>query len=422
VASPRLRATAVVVALLAVPLAFGAASAGPGGTPPPTPVPPDGEPSPFVTRLDTPSPTTARPHIETGSAILADLDSGQVLFQQTPDQRRPIASVTKIMTALLVLERARLDDIVTVSPDATYPPDQYGLSALGLEAGERISVRDLLYALLLQSANDAAIALADHVSGTETRFEAAMNARARQLGMDDSRFRSPNGLDDSGYSTARDLVTLTRTVYATQPEFGRIAATKFHEIPSPSGPPREIQNRDVLLWLYPGAVGVKTGYTARAGYCVVAVAQRGGRRLVAVVLGAPGEPFSDAATLLNYGFAAFTQQRFVEPGEQVGTVTLPGGTVPVVTGSGLDALVPTASIERATRTVTVDPGAAYPPAPGEQVATMQVGIPGLVLGHVPLLASDVPPPPPLGNDGPWWARAAGSVVDAVGGVLRSTIG
>ena len=100
-------------------------------------------------------------------------------------------------------------------------------------------MRDLLYALLLQSANDAAIALAEHVSGTETRFEAAMNARARQLGMDDSRFRSPNGLDDSGYSTARDLVTLTRAVYATQPEFGRIAATKFHEIPSPSGPPRD---------------------------------------------------------------------------------------------------------------------------------------------------------------------------------------
>jgi D-alanyl-D-alanine carboxypeptidase (penicillin-binding protein 5/6) len=421
-ASPRLRATAVVVALLAVPLAFGAAGARPGGTPPPTPVPPDGEPSPFVTRLDTPSPATARPDIRTGSAILADLDSGQVLFQQTPDQRRPIASVTKIMTALLVLERAELDDVVTVSADATYPPDQYGLSALGLEAGERISVRDLLYALLLQSANDAAIALAEHVSGTETKFEAAMNARARQLGMDDSRFRSPNGLDDSGYSTARDLVTLTRAVYATQPEFGRIAATKFHEIPSPSGPPREIQNRDVLLWLYPGAVGVKTGYTARAGYCVVAVAQRGGRRLVAVVLGAPGEPFSDAATLLNYGFAAFTHQRFVEPGEEAGTVALPGGAVPVVTGSGLDALVPTASVEKATRTVTVEPGAAYPPAPGEQVATMQVAIPGLVLGHVPLLAADVPPPPPLGDDGPWWARAAGSVVEAVGGVLRSAIG
>ena len=420
--SPRLRATAVVAALLATPLALGVAGARPGGSPPPTPVPPDGKPSPFVTSLDTPSPPARPPEIAAGSAILADMDSGQILFQQAPDQRRPIASVTKIMTALLVLERSRLDDVVTVGPGATYPPDQEGLSALGLEAGERISVRDLLFALLLQSANDAAIALAEHVSGTEARFEVAMNARARKLGMADSRFRSPNGLDDRGYSTARDLVTLTRAVYATQPEFGRIAATRFHEIPSPSGPPRRIQNRDVLLWLYPGAVGVKTGYTARAGFCVVAVARRDGRRLVAVVLGATGEPFSDAATLLNYGFAAFTQKRFVEAGEQAGTVTLPGGTVLVVTGSELDALVPVTSVDRATRTVTVAPGVAYPPAAGERVATMEVAIPGLVLGHVPLFVSDVPAPPPLDDDGPWWARAAGSVMRAVGGLLRSAIG
>jgi D-alanyl-D-alanine carboxypeptidase (penicillin-binding protein 5/6) len=422
VTRPRLRATAVLAALLALPFAFGIAGARPGGVPPPTPVPPFGEPSPFLTDLDTPSPAAARPEIGTGSAILADLDSGQVLFQQTPDQRRPIASVTKIMTALLVLERSQLDEVVTVSPEATYPPDQAGLSALGLEAGERISVRDLVYALLLQSANDAAIALAEHVSGSEPRFEAAMNARARQLGMTDSRFRSPNGLDDRGYSSARDLVTLTRAAYATQPEFGRIAATKFHEIPAPSGPPRSIQNRNVLLWLYPGAVGVKTGYTARAGFCVVAVAQRSGRRLVSVVLGSPGEPFSDAATLLSYGFAAFTQQRFVEPGKEAGAVALPGGSVAVTTGTGLDALVPVASADRVTRTITVAPEAAYPPAPGEEVATMEVAIPGLVLGHVPLIAATVPPPPPVDDDGPWWARAAGSVVHAVGDVLHATIG
>jgi D-alanyl-D-alanine carboxypeptidase (penicillin-binding protein 5/6) len=422
VTSPRLRATAVAVSLVVAPLVVGVAGARPGGVPPPTPVPPRGEPSPFVTELHTPSPPSARPELDTGSAILADLDSGQVLYQHAPDQRRPIASVTKIMTALLVLERSQMDDVVTVSPEATYPENQAGLSALGLEAGERISVRDLLYALLLQSANDAAIALAEHVSGTEQRFESAMNARARELGMRDSRFRSPNGLDDRGYSSARDLLTLTREVYATQPEFGRLAATRFHEIPSPTGPPREIQNRNVLLWLYPGALGVKTGYTARAGFCVVAVAQRQGRRLVAVVLGSPGEPFSDAATLLNYGFSAFTQQRFVEPGEPAGTVALPGGAVAVTTGEGLDALVPVASVDRATRTVTVIPGAAYPPAPGEEVATMEVAIPGLVLGHVPLLASGVPPPPPLEDDGPWWARAAGSVVHAVGGLLRAATG
>ncbi len=419
--SPRLRASAVVLAVLAIPFAVGLADARPGSGPPPTPVPPLGEPSPFVTDLHTPAPESARPEVDSGSAILADLDSGQVLFQRAPDQRRSIASVTKIMTALLVLERGGLNDVVTVSLAATFPEDLAGLSALGLRAGERIPVRELLYALLLQSANDAAIALAEHVSGSEERFEAAMNARARELGMTDTRFRSPNGLDDRGYSSARDLMTLTHEIYATQPEFGRIAGTMFHEIPAPSGPPRTVQNRNVLLWLYPGAFGVKTGYTARAGFCVVAAAQRDGRRLVAVVLGSPSEPFSEAATLLNYGFGAFTQQRFVELGEAAGTVSIPGGSVSVTTGAGLDALVPVASVDRVTRAVTVAEGAAYPPALGEEIATMEVSIPGLVLGHVPLIAAAVPAPPPVSDDGPWWARAAGAVVHAVGGALRAAI-
>jgi serine-type D-Ala-D-Ala carboxypeptidase (penicillin-binding protein 5/6) len=421
VRSPRLRATAVILAALAVPFAVGIADARPGSAPPPTPVPPLGEPSPFVTDLDTPGPPAAPPDIGDGSAILADLDSGQVLFQHAPDQRRSIASVTKIMTALLVLERADLDDVVTVGPDATFPRDLAGLSALGLRVGERIPVRELLYALLLQSANDAAIALADHVSGTEERFEAAMNARARRLGMDDTWFRSPNGLDDRGYSSARDLVTLTREIYATQPEFGRIAATRFHDVPAPAGPPRSIQNRNVLLWLYPGAFGVKTGYTARAGFCVVAGAQRGDRRLVAVVLGSRSEPFSEAASLLNYGFAGFTQHRFAEAGETAGTVSIPGGVVEVTTGAGLDALVPVASLDRTSRTITALPVASYPPAPGEQVATMEIAIPGLVLGHVPLVAGTIPPPPPLPDGGPWWARATGAVLRSVGGALRAAI-
>ncbi|MEP6475829.1 MAG: D-alanyl-D-alanine carboxypeptidase family protein [Actinomycetota bacterium] len=417
-----LRATAVALAVIAVPAAIGAAGARPGSIPPPTPVPPNGEPSPFVTELSTPAAATAPPQIAMGSAILADLDSGQVLFHQAQDQRRPIASVTKIMTALLVLERAHLDEVTTVRPEATFPADQAGLSTLGLVPGERIAVRDLLYALLLQSANDAAIALAEQVSGSEARFEAAMNARARELGMDDTRFRSSNGLDDEGFSSAGDLVTLTRTAYLTQPEFGRIAATQFRDIPSPAGPPRTVQNRNVLLWLYPGAFGAKTGYTARAGFCVVAAAQRDGRRLVAVILGHAGEPFSDAAALLNYGFAAFTQQRFLDEGEDVGTVSLPGGTVTVRTGGGLEALVPVSSVGKVTRTIAVTAGAAFPPAPGEQVATLEVAIPGLHLGSVPLVAADIPPPPPVSSDGPWWERATGSVVRAVSGTVRAAIG
>jgi D-alanyl-D-alanine carboxypeptidase (penicillin-binding protein 5/6) len=422
VRSPYLRAVAVALAIVAVPVGVGAAGARPGSFPPPTPVPPDGEPSPFVKVLQTPAPSTQRPDLDAAAAVLADLDTGQVLYAKGPDQERPIASVTKIMTALLVLERANLTDVVTVGEDATFPPDLAGLSALGLVEGERISVENLLYALLLQSANDAAIALADHVSGTEARFEKLMNARAAELGMTHTRFRSPNGLDDRGYSSARDLATLTRATYAASPVFSRITSTEFHEIPAPHGPPRSIQNRNALLWLYPGAFGTKTGYTARAGFCVVAAAQRDGRRLVAVVLGSPGEPFSEAATLLNYGFDAFTQHRFAEAGEAAGTVAMPGGAVSVRTAGGLDALVPTDAIAKATRTVIVDPAAAYPPAPGEQVATLRVATPGLVLGDVPLVAADIPPPPPVEEGGPWWARATRAVAHAAAGALGGAFG
>jgi hypothetical protein len=133
--------------------------------------------------------------------------------------------------------------------------------------------------------------------------------------------------------------TLTRAAMRTN-GFAPVVATEFHTIPAPGGGERHIQNRDVLLWLYPGATGVKTGYTAKAGYCVVATAERDGRRLVAVVLGAPGDAFSDAAALMDYGFTAFTQHAFVHRGDPNGVITLPGGSVPVETGGGLAALVP----------------------------------------------------------------------------------
>ena len=147
--------------------------------------------------------------------ILADLDDGQVMFAKAPEVRRPIASLTKVMTALLVLQRRELDDVVTVSPDAVFDGDDYGASStLGLRAGERRTVRELLDALMLQSANDAALALAIDISGSERRFVELMNERARALGMRDTVFLSPNGLDDRGRSTTRDLLALTRAASA----------------------------------------------------------------------------------------------------------------------------------------------------------------------------------------------------------------
>lgn len=418
----RSRRVALVVALgvAAQTLLIGLASAQ-LTPPPPTPVPPDGSLSPFPQSLDTPADASRPPGLSAPSAILADLDTGQVLFAKDADAQRPIASLTKVMTGLLVLEESSPADIVTVAPDAVIPEDDRpGISALGLEAGEEISVEDLLFALLLQSANDAAVALADHVSGSETRFVKDMNARAATLGLRRTRFRSPNGLDDRGYSTARDLMTLTRAAMAI-PRFGDIVSTLFHSIPAPEGDPRDIQNRDALLWLYPGATGVKTGYTSRSGYCVVATAEREGRRLIAVVLGAPGDAFSDAAALMDHGFAAFTDHRFVNAGDPGGVVTMPGGSVPVEIGADLSALVPIASLDAVREQVIVDPSAAYPPAPGERVARIKITLPGLTVGRVPLVVSSVPPPPPI-DDTAWWARAADALVDAVGAAVHAVNG
>jgi D-alanyl-D-alanine carboxypeptidase (penicillin-binding protein 5/6) len=371
--------------------------------------------------LHTPVDPLLAPDPSAASAILVDQDSGQVLFAEDADARRAIASLTKIMTGLLALERTDPNDVVTVAEDAVIPQDdRQGISALGLQAGEQISVRDLLYALLLQSANDAAVALADHIDGSVDRFVKRMNSRAVRLGMHHTRFYSPNGLDDRGYSTARDLALLTRTAMATA-GFSPVAATMFHTIPGPDGTDREIQNRDALLWLYQGATGVKTGFTSRAGFCVVATAERDGRRLVAVVLGAPNDAFSDAAALLDHGFSAFTRHTFVRAGEPAGLVTLAGGSVAVETVGDLEALVPLAAVDAARLQIIVRPGAAYPPAPGERVAALKVTIPGLTLGRVPLAVSSVPPPPPI-DDAPWWERALSAVADALSSVFRAATG
>ena len=398
--------TAVLIPALVVDLA--SAQLAP---PPPTPIPPDGSLSPFPSVLHTPADAVTPPEIDAASAILVDLSTGQVLFSKEPEARRPIASLTKIMTALLVLERSHLTDVVTVGEDAVIPSDaRAGVASLGLQAGERISVEDLLYALMLQSANDAVVALADHVAGSQARFVRMMNARARRLGMTRTRYRSASGLDDRGYSSARDLATLTRAAMST-PGFATIASTQFRTIPGPDGA-RHVQNRNVLLWLYPGATGAKTGYTARAGNCVVATAERDGRRLEAVVLGEPREPFSDAAALLDHGFEGFTRHTFLTEGEPHGVVTLLGGSVPVESAADLVALVPTTSLSQVDERVVVDPAAAYPPAPGEAVARLKVTIPGLTVGTVPLVVSAVPPPPSI-DDGPWWGRALGAIADAI---------
>jgi serine-type D-Ala-D-Ala carboxypeptidase (penicillin-binding protein 5/6) len=403
-------AAVMLAGLVAAPatLLTRSGSADPAG-PPPTPVPPDGHPSPFPQTLHTPADPVPPPAIAAQAAILVDLDTGQVLDRKAADIPRPIASLTKLMTALLVVERTQPSDVVTVAPDAVYPADRYGASStLGLRTGERQTVEDLLYGLLLGSANDAADALAIHVAGSTSAFVALMNDRARALGMTNTRFRSASGLDDRGRSTPRDLARLARAVEAV-PLLRTIVATRFHAIPAPKGPDRRIQNRNALLWLDPSADGVKTGSTAAAGACVIATSDRGGRRLLVVVLHAPEEAFSDAAALLRHGAEGFADTVLAQEGEDRGSLRIEGGRVAVVAGATLERLVPIAG-DGVVAASVADPGAAFPPAPGEVVGTLTFRTGGLTLGSVPLLAGAVAPPEPI--EGAWWVRALRAVAGA----------
>jgi D-alanyl-D-alanine carboxypeptidase (penicillin-binding protein 5/6) len=235
-------------------------------------------------------------HLGAVSAILENLDTGRILFEKRPDERLPIASLTKIMTAMLVLQATHPSERVRIS---AYAASQEPTS-LGLRTRQRIEVADLLWGLLLHSANDAAVALAEHVAGTARAFDALMNRRASELGMSKTRFASPSGLNDRGYSTARDVAVMTRWAIASS-EFDQLVATKRHRVVLPTGSV-QLRNLNDLLWIYQGALGVKTGYTRKAGWCLVALARRGNLTLLAVLLRDRHQPFADGAALLDYGF------------------------------------------------------------------------------------------------------------------------
>ena len=395
---------------------------GPQMGPPPTPVPPHGSPSPFVSHLSTPADPMPVPKVEASAAILMDLGTRQILFEKSPELARPVASLTKLMTALLVLEReeGRLDRTIAIHPDAVFDQGDYGGgSTLGLRPGERVSIRGLLTGLLLGSANDAAEALAIEEAGSVSAFVQDMNARAKAMGMSRTKFASPHGLDDRGHSSAGDLMRLLR-VASEDPTFRGLVGRKFAVVRSDSVRSRRIQNRNAMLWLYPGASGVKTGYTAGSGFCLMATAHRGRRELAVVVLGGGDEVFSDAAALLNHGFAAYERRTLVEEGEALGSLRVRGGEVPVVAGEELDALVGVDAGGAIERTLSASPGAAYPPPSGSVVGTLRVTSSGASLGKVTVLVANLEPPPePTGS---WWGRAAGAVSGAVTAVVAGLLG
>jgi serine-type D-Ala-D-Ala carboxypeptidase (penicillin-binding protein 5/6) len=235
------------------------------------------------------------------SGLLFDLDTGEVLWRRLPDRVLPIASLTKMMTALVVVQRARPSDKVRVTKEAL----AYKGSGVGvLPRGKRVKLETMLNGLLLPSGNDAAIALAQRVSGTVERFVVRMNEQARAFGMACTRFSSPSGFEDEGnHSCATDLAGMARAVL-DQPRLARIVKRRRAVLPFPikGGRIFLFNNNPLLRAGYPGTIGIKTGFTNAAGRCLVAAAQRNGRRLGVVLLHSP-DPGGQAKRLLDRGFA-----------------------------------------------------------------------------------------------------------------------
>lgn len=260
------------------------------------------------------------PDIDAATGILETAD-GRELWSRSPTKRRPMASTTKLMTALLALRRGRLDEPVVVSRKAAGVED-----ATGLVAGQTFTERQLLQLMLVCSANDAAYALGEHLGGSMSRFVRMMNDEAASMGLSHTRYKNPHGLDAPGhFSCAADLAALAR-VDMGYPEFRRIVLMRSVRLAAPDGKSKVLGTTDELLGKYRGIMGVKTGFTDNAKYCFVASARRGGVSLIAVILGAKDDParFRQSARLLDWGFkhTALTTEGSAE--QTVGSVPIAG--------------------------------------------------------------------------------------------------
>ncbi|MGN0799427.1 MAG: D-alanyl-D-alanine carboxypeptidase family protein [Christensenellales bacterium] len=257
--------------------------------------------------------------ISAGGVMLMDARTHKVLYAKNAHEKLPMASTTKIMTAILAIETGKLDALVTV------PKEAYGVegSSMYLRLGEKISLRDLVYGLMLVSGNDAAVAIAINVGGSIAGFAALMNEKAKELGAHNTHFVTPNGLHDAEhYTTAYDLALIAS--YAMQNEtFREIVGTTYYRTVT-GEITRTVKNKNKILWEYEGGNGVKTGYTMAAGKCLVFSAERNGVELVGVVLNCP-DMFPAAKRLLDYGFETYKPEKLVAAGDVIARIRINGG-------------------------------------------------------------------------------------------------
>lgn len=263
------------------------------------------------------------PEIHGTGAYLIDVQSGQTLYSKNGDLQLQPASTTKIMTGLLAIESGKLDDVVTLSSTLLNYRIVYG-TRIYLEPGEQMTLRNLLYALMLNSANDAAVGIAEYIGGDLTHFVSMMNEKAKSLGLKNTTFKNPSGLTDNGHvTTAHDLARIAQAAYSNA-TFRDYIQTQRYTIPrSKPNVPTEMINENKLLGKDSYVNGMKTGYTAAAQNCLVASASKDGRDLIGVILQSPGrEIYTDMENLLNYGFTQFNTTEYKPSGAALSQVQI----------------------------------------------------------------------------------------------------
>lgn len=324
------------------------------------------------------------------SAILMEESTGNILYESNPDERLPIASVTKVMTMLLIMEavdsgKISLDDMVTVSENAM----SYGGSTMFLETGEQLTVNDMLKGIAVASANDGCVAMAEHLAGSESAFVDMMNERAKELGMENTHFMNTNGLDeDDHYSSARDVAIMSRELMKHETIFNYTSIW----MDTLRGGKFQLANTNKLIRFYDGANGLKTGSTSKALCCLSAAAKRNDMQLIAVVLGAPtsAERFASAKSLLDYGFANYAVNTQITAGDEVQKIAVEKGVdkeVGVVAGDSCSTLVKKGQEDNITKEIKIDETITAPIEAGQKIGTMTISRDGEVIADIDLNAS-----------------------------------
>lgn len=354
----------------------------------------------------------AAPNVMGTAAVLMDSETGAVLYSRNPHARLPNASTTKIMTAILIIEHCKMTDRVRASRNACETP----YTSLHLKPGETITVKDLLMGLMIRSANDAAVVAAEHIAGSTAKFADMMNRKAREIGCTDTHFVTPNGLyDPNHYSSAYDLCLMAR--YAMRyPVFNEAVRTRKYFLDSRSMNKEDlcVFSHSPFLRNYPGADGVKSGYTREARRCYVGSATRNGWRLVSAVLGSPNAN-DDTVALMNYGFGEFTRQTLITANVKCADAPVVGGwraTVPARVAK--DLRVPVRKSGGAITTQALFSRVEAPIAEGDKVGRLKAFVDGKEVAAVDLVAAQ--------NMGLSFARMAWSVVKGCGIIVACLVG